>query len=365
MTPTGTLQTVSRRDFLKTTAASLGGALAPRVFVPHLAHAARHQIVVCSWGGSYQDSQREAFFKPFEKETGIRVVDTSQPDVAKMKAMVDSGNVEWDVVTTGLATVYQLQAQGDYFHPLDYNMIDPKALNGVHASQRDRYGLGTIYYSMNISFRTDVYPKGKHPRSMPEFWDVKKFPGGRTLANVSGLFMTLEHGLLADGVPFDKIYPIDIDRAFASLDRVKPQVVKWWSPGALPIQMLADKEVNLAIAYSGRIQKIREEGVSVDLEWNHGTISSDFWVIPRGTKNFEGAMKFVAFCMRPDRQAHLTRLIHYGPTNQDAFQFIPAERAALLPSAPQNFEKMLLADVKWWAQHRPEVIKRFDAWILK
>src|SRR5213596_900496 len=81
--------------------------------------------------------------------------------------------------------------------------------------------------------------------------------------------------------------------------------------------------------------------------------------------NFEGAMKFVAFCMRPDRQAHLTRLIHYGPTNQDAFQFIPAERAALLPSAPQNFEKMLLADVKWWAQHRPEVIKRFDAWILK
>src|SRR5206468_12243528 len=66
---------------------------------------------------------------------------------------------------------------------------------------------------------------------------------------------------------------------------VKPQVVKWWSPGALPIQMLADKEVNLAIAYSGRIQKIREEGVSVDLEWNHGTISSDFWVIPRGTKN--------------------------------------------------------------------------------
>jgi len=104
--------------------------------------------------------------------------------------------------------------------------------------------------------------------------------------------------------------------------------------------------------------------VPVDLEWNHGTISSDFWIIPRGTKNFEGAMKFVAFCMRPDRKAHLTRRIHYGPTNQDAFQFIPAERAAQLPSAPQNFEKMLLADVKWWVQHRPEVIKRFDAWIL-
>src|SRR5207249_11889199 len=154
-------------------------------------------------------------------------------------------------------------------------MIDPKALNGVHACQRDRYGLGTIYYSMNISFRTDVYPKGKHPRSMPEFWDVKKFPGGRTLANVSGLFMTLEHGLLADGVPFDKIYPIDIDRAFASLDRVKPQVVKWWSPGALPIQMLADKEVNLAIAYSGRIQRSEERRVGKESGYRGGRAAGE------------------------------------------------------------------------------------------
>lgn len=357
---------VSRRDWLKATAAGLAGfGLAPTVFRPRLAEAAKHQIVVVSWGGSYQDSQREAFFKPFEQETGIKVIDTSQPDVAKLKAMVDSGNVEWDVVTTSLATVYQLQAQGEYLHPLDYNMIDPKVLKGVHASQRDKYGLGTIYWSMNISYRTDVYPKGKHPKSMPEFWDVNRFPGGRTLSKVGGLFMTLEQALLADGVPPDRIYPIDIDRAFRSLDRIKPHVVKWWSPGALPIQMLTDKEVNLAIAYSGRIQKIREEGVPVDLEWNHGTVSSDFWMIPRGTKNFEGAMKFVAFCMRPDRQAHLAKLIHYGPTNQDAFQFIPSERAALLPSVPHNMEKMVLVDNMWWARHRPEVIKRFDAWILR
>ncbi len=358
----GTSGAVSRRDFLKVTGLGLG--LAPSVFVPRLAQAAKGEIVVCSWGGSYQDSQREAFFKPFEQETGIKVVDTSQPDVAKLKAMVDSGKVEWDVVTTGLTTVYELQAQGEYIQPLDYNQVDPKLLKGVHASQKDKYGLGTIYYSMNISFRTDAYPRGKHPQSMPEFWDVKKFPGGRSLSKVGGLFMTLEHALLADGVPPDKIYPIDMERAFRSLDRIKPQVVKWWSPGALPIQMLTDKEVNLAIAYSGRIQKIREEGVPVDLEWNHGTVSSDFWIIPKGTKNFEGAMKFVAYCMRPERQAHLTKLIHYGPTNQDAFQFIAPERAALLPSAPQNMEKMVRADILWWVKHRAAVVKKFDAWIL-
>lgn len=362
----GSLSGVSRRDFLKVSGAGLTGlGVAPTIIVPRLAHAAKHQIVVCSWGGSYQDSQREAFFKPFEQETGIKVVDTTQPDVAKLKAMVDSGKVEWDVVTTGMLTVYQLQAQGDYFHPLDYNMVDPKHLKGVHASQRDKFGLGTIYFSWNISYRTDVYPTGQHPKSMPEFWDAKKFPGGRTLSTTGGLVGTLEQALLADGVAPDKIYPIDVERAFRSLDRIKPHVVKWWTAGALPIQMLTDKELNLAVAYSGRIQKIREEGVPVDLEWNHGAVSSDFWIIPRGTRNFEAAMKFVAFCMRPDRQAHLTNLIHYGPTNEDAFQLISRERAAQLPSAPHNMDKMVRVETNWWVQNRPAVVKKFDAWVLQ
>src|SRR5215471_10765150 len=29
------------------------------------------EVVVCTWGGSYTESQKKAFFDPFEQETGI------------------------------------------------------------------------------------------------------------------------------------------------------------------------------------------------------------------------------------------------------------------------------------------------------
>ena len=44
---------------------------------------------------------REAFYAEFEKRYGIRVVVTSPVDVGKLKAMVQSGNVEWTVTEIG------------------------------------------------------------------------------------------------------------------------------------------------------------------------------------------------------------------------------------------------------------------------
>ena len=54
-------------------------------------------------------------FKPFAEETGIKVIDTSTPNVAKIKAQVDTGNVEWDCVYTSLNYFYNLGPQ--YFEP--------------------------------------------------------------------------------------------------------------------------------------------------------------------------------------------------------------------------------------------------------
>src|ERR1700682_3541797 len=59
------------------------------------------QIVVNHSGGSMGTAMRKAFFAGFEKKYGIRVVETSPADFGKLRAMVDSGNVEWDVTEIG------------------------------------------------------------------------------------------------------------------------------------------------------------------------------------------------------------------------------------------------------------------------
>src|SRR5690625_1339941 len=54
-------------------------------------------ITFVSWGGTTQEAQEEYWGKPFTEETGIKVI-SDQTDYGKLKAMVESGNVIWDVV---------------------------------------------------------------------------------------------------------------------------------------------------------------------------------------------------------------------------------------------------------------------------
>src|SRR5215469_1710827 len=89
---------VSRRRFIGVAGGGLVAATAGPFVMRH-AHAAGKEVVVCSWGGTYQKALRKAYFDPFEKETGIKVIDASAPEVAKVKAQVDSRNPEWDVMS--------------------------------------------------------------------------------------------------------------------------------------------------------------------------------------------------------------------------------------------------------------------------
>ena len=53
------------------------------------------ELVVVSWGGSYQEAQRKAFFEPFAKQFGINVIEDSPAGASKIIAMVKSGTVTW------------------------------------------------------------------------------------------------------------------------------------------------------------------------------------------------------------------------------------------------------------------------------
>ena len=90
--------TSTRRHFLKTataaTAAGLawGGAIGrPR--------AAKNEIVFVGFGGTYQEGQTKAMFEPFEKETGIKIVQTTGVDIAKLRAQAQAAAEQiWDTL---------------------------------------------------------------------------------------------------------------------------------------------------------------------------------------------------------------------------------------------------------------------------
>ena len=97
-------------------------------------------IVVNAAGGAVNKGLREAFFIEFEKRYGIKVVDTSPTDFGKLRAMVQSGNVEWSVMEINEADA-ERAVKLNLLEPLDMSVINmsghPKELQdkqvGGHA----------------------------------------------------------------------------------------------------------------------------------------------------------------------------------------------------------------------------------------
>ena len=353
---------VSRRQFLRTGVAAAAGASS--FFIGgqfSRVRAAKGEVVICGWGGSLQEAERKAFFQPFEQETGIKVVETSPTDYGKLKAMVLSGNVEWDLVDAGDRHLFAGIQEG-LLEKLDYAAVNtkdflPQAVNP--------YGLGIFYWSTNIGISTRGTKK--RPKTWADFYNVKEFPGARAMRNTS--FDNMEIALLADGVPLDKIYPLTpdrIDHAYRVLDRIKPHVTKWWKVEAQVIQMLTDGEVDFAVGPGGRMTVVKRQGAQVTFDYDQGIVHGDSWVIPRGAKNKKNAMEFMAwYASNPKRHAEFSRHIPYGPLNTKAFDHMSDAEKAELPTAPENLKRQLLSDSEWWGKNLVKMEERWNAWLLR
>src|SRR5262245_33436482 len=60
---------------------------------------AARDLSVVSWGGAYQDAQKEVYFKPFMEKTKVKMVDESwDGGIGVLRAKMQGGANNWDVV---------------------------------------------------------------------------------------------------------------------------------------------------------------------------------------------------------------------------------------------------------------------------
>jgi putative spermidine/putrescine transport system substrate-binding protein len=221
-----------------------------------------------------------------------------------------------------------------------------------------------LVWAQVMAYRTDAF-KGAVPSGWADFWNTRKFPGDRTLIGAgSGNNPELEFALLAAGVPADKLYPLDLDMAFSSYDKIKVDVVKWWETGAVPPQMLTDREVVMASVWNGRMAALQKAGVPAEISWKQGLSKRDCWAVPKGAANRANAMKFIAFSTMPVPQARLSSLIPYGFVNDKSAGYMTEDQMKVLPSAPDIRAQLVPYNYQWWVDNRDTVITRFNKWLL-
>lgn len=321
------------------------------------------EVTVVSYGGAFQEAQRKAFFEPFERETGIKVREVVwDGEYAKLRKMVEAGQVSWDLVTAAEASIVARGAADGILERIDFTEMDTAAFYPGVISE---ISVGFCYFSTVMAYDKRAFSDStSRPKTWGEFWDTAKYPGKRALRRDPRT--TLEFALLADGVSIDKLYPLDLERAFRSLDRIRPHIAVWWQTGSQPAQLLADREVGLSSAFNGRIwAAASRDGVPLDVQWEGGALDMDTWIIPKGAKRREAAMALIRFSARPEAQRELTKYINYGPTVRAAYEQLSAAERMTLPSSPENRGKHFIFNGAWWAENEQRVLERWNTWMLE
>ena len=168
--------------------------------------------------------------------------------------------------------------------------------------------------------------------------------------------------LLADGVAPDKLYPLDLDRAFKKLDTIKSDIV-WWSGGAQSQQLLASGEAPLGQFWNGRVFAVQKDESSVGMSWHQNLTAADVLVVPKGSKSKAEAMKFLAMATSAKPQADMATLSNYAPINTEASKLMPAKDRAMLPD--QHTGSQINLDMNYWAANRGDIGKRWYDWQAK
>ena len=355
---TGSRTRLSRR----TTIAALAATSFAMPYVWSRQAAAAKQLAVRTPGGVFDDVKRETVYEPFRKATGTEIIPVAAT-VAKLLAMHKAGQMEVDLIDTGDDTLLQLSNAGALM-PLDYTKFKYTNPDDIDPAIKRKNQVGNFVYAMVMGYHTAAYPKGKEPQSWAQFWDIKAFPGPRTLADMASGAPNLEFSLIADGVAPDKLYPLDIDRAFKSLSRVKPAVPKFWDTGALSTQLLADKEVVLAAVWSTRLGVAIDKGAPLGMQWNQNEVLVQAYGIPVGSRNVEDAAKFIDFSLSPEIQANWMRAYKAIPVNAKSYGATAPELLDPQTNLPWTKSKGYYRNIEWWAENRTKVNEVWSKWII-
>lgn len=348
---------LSRRKALLTGAAAASAASWPLILTPGKAKASE-QVVVPSWGGRYEETLIEAFYKPFEQETGIPVIVGPQPDLGKIKAMARTGDMEYDFLDLITAWVVEGEQEG-LWEPVDTNIVDRTDI--LPQANRD-LAQGFYIAGGGIAYNEERHGQpGQHPASWQDFWNVQDFPGRRGL-RADRIAEMLEIALMADGVPPSEVYPCDVERGFKALERIKPEITHWISSTAQTIGLVEKNESDFNYTYNGRVFSSRRAGNPVNFVYNQVLVAVNYAAVLRGSRNKEAAMKLLNFYLRPDRQGVWANIYGYMGTHARCGDHIlPETRKEMIDvNNPTN----CWDNIDWWGPRNAELLKRYKEWLL-
>lgn len=330
-------------------------------------------LSVVTWGGTYQESQENAYGAGFTDANRIEINWLEyRGGLSEIRQQVESGSVTWDVVDV-LAHDARVGCDEGLFLRLPDDLFPPTVEADLVIPRPNACVGPNITWSWVTAYDAHDFPD-RQPASIADFFDPSSFPGPRAIAAFPQA--NLEMALLADGVPSDEVYSLlateaGVDRAFEVLSRISGNL-RFWSSGEEPVALLQGGDVVLSTAYNGRVAAAYLSGATEIRTIYEGQILDEEWfAIVAGTPNKRAALDFLAHAAEPEQQAAQARWIPYGPMRRSALKIIEEGEPWFhsgqpvlphLPSREDRIENALVLDPEFWAENGEALANRFAEW---
>lgn len=308
-------------------------------------------LVYANYGGDTLTAADTAWLQPFAEETGAKTATDSPVDPAKIKAMVDAGNVSWDIVDldtgsggTGCGTIYEKRSSD-----IDVSNINPDYLS-------DECGVPIMVQTIGLVYNKEKFGDDP-PTKITDFMDTERFPGRRMTLNyaVGGL----EFLLLASGVEAESLYPLDYDRAAAAIDELGSDLTL--DPSlAEEAAALEAGDFAMCLCYYGRAPLSERNGAPVGMVWDTVMLAWDALYAVKGSKSPEAQTAFLNYVAQPENQARFSAEVAYGPTTLDTELDVPADfEPWLIEYNEDQIQNIAMYDAGWWNENTDAA---FAAW---
>lgn len=319
------------------------------------------QIGFASTGGPYNDLLRRVWTDDFAKRTGVAVNLSSNTSLAQARLQAQSEAPEWDVLEL-TAPWYQTAVKEDFLLPLDTDIVK---LGSIDKAYVGSHGVQYAMFTNCMAWNPEHAGTDRAPAGWADMWDRATFKGRRSLDAIYAGPGTMEIALMADGVAPDKLYPLDLDRAFRSLDRLGRDNVIWATTLQEPIQRLVSGEVSMGPSWPYRIMLANKGGAKLKMNFNQCAVAGDYVGVVKTSRNPKAAFQLINDLINNvPAIAEFSRATHYGSPNLASLKLMPKEDADQIPTNPVLAAKLFTPDADYWSKNLEMVSTRFKQWQL-
>ncbi len=325
------------------------------------------EVVVATTGGTYDRALKEIWFEPFTKATGIgvaTVVATDSEQRTRAQAMASAGKVTWDIINN-VDIIAESTQNRSFSRDLTSFCKSFEARKDLAEKTCGPAGVKISFNATLMAFNTERFKDGA-PGNWADFWNVSRFPGPRALPSFNDPWRVFAAALLADGVPADKLFPLDVDRALKKLDQIKPQVQLWWRTGDQSQQGFRNAEYVMGMIWGTRAAALKAEKQPVAVSYDGAFLLADTMQILRDGPNSPGAEALLKFYLdNPDVQAKLAERLNVTPPSLDAVAKMSDAARANIPNSPEAFKAIVKHDAAWIAANQARLLEAWNSWIQK